>query len=206
MLACNAMVSKAMSPEERAKVFKALADPRRVEIVELLAQGSQCGTILAESLGISVALLCHHWEVLVDAGLLKKERQGQLRVCTLDAGRLRDAMNMGAITDQPQVPASTKADGAKNVRAKRAPKLATGRQAPRPPAKKPRQSARPTIANHLVTNARGALELACPNRPLTGRSQPSSAPRSPQSSRHCSCCARFFLFAALSLLSPPIPR
>ena len=56
MLVCDGMVSKPMSPEERAKVFKALADPRRVEIVELLAKGSQCGTLIAESLGISVAL------------------------------------------------------------------------------------------------------------------------------------------------------
>ena len=138
MLRCGVMVSKAMSPEERAKVFKALADPRRVEIVELLAQGSQCGTILAESLGISVALLCHHWEVLVDAGLLKKERQGQLRVCTLDAGRLREALNMGAISDRPQVPASPKAGGAKKVRVEHASKPVTGRQAPRPPANKPK--------------------------------------------------------------------
>src|SRR6185369_3655181 len=84
VLICNVMVSKPMSPEERARVFKALADPRRLEIVELLA----------EALGISVALLCHHWEVLVEAGILKKERQGQLRVCTLDAGRLREALNM----------------------------------------------------------------------------------------------------------------
>src|SRR3954468_8863000 len=107
------MVSKPMSSEERAKVFKALADPRRVEIVELLAQGSQCGTVLAESLGISVALLCHHWEVLVDAGILKKERVGQLRVCTLDSGRLREALSMGAAWEQPQVPQVAKATRAK---------------------------------------------------------------------------------------------
>src|SRR4051812_25675108 len=130
------MVSKPMSPEERAKVFKALADPRRVEIVELLAKGSQCGTLIAEALGISVALLCHHWEVLVDAGILKKERQGQLRVCTLDAERLRDAMSMGAAWDQSQVPSSPKASSSKTVRVQRAPSSATGQQALRPPAKK----------------------------------------------------------------------
>jgi len=84
-----------MSPEERSKVFKALSDPRRVEIVEQLAKGSQCGTALAESLGISVALLSHHWEVLVQAGVLKKERQGQRRVCSLECDRLREAMTMG---------------------------------------------------------------------------------------------------------------
>jgi ArsR family transcriptional regulator, arsenate/arsenite/antimonite-responsive transcriptional repressor len=137
------MVSKLMSPEERAKVFKALADPRRVEIVELLAQGSQCGTSLAESLGISVALLCHHWEVLVEAGILKKERQGQRRVCTLDAERLREAMNMGAAWDEPQVSAIAKANGVHVARAKRSPKSATGQQAPRPPAKKSKQPPQP---------------------------------------------------------------
>jgi DNA-binding transcriptional ArsR family regulator len=129
------MVSKPMSPEERARVFKALADPRRVEIVELLAKGSQCGTLIAEALGISVALLCHHWEVLVDAGLLRKERQGQLRVCTLDADRLREALNMGAALAEPQAPSPVRASRA-NARARRAPQSATGPQALRPPAKK----------------------------------------------------------------------
>ena len=142
MLSCNAMVSKAMSSEERAKVFKALADPHRVEIVELLARGAQCGTAIAESLGISVALLCHHWEVLVDAGLLKKERQGQLRICSLDAQRLRDAMSMGAITDQPQVPVAAKAKSAKKLGTRRAAKSATGLQVTRPPASKNQQSVR----------------------------------------------------------------
>jgi len=137
------MVSKPMSPEERAKVFKALADPRRVEIVELLAQGSRCGTSLAESLGVSVALLCHHWEVLVDAGILKKERQGQLRVCTLDAERLREAMNMGAALAQPQVPAKTKAGSGKPPRRRRASKSATGPEAPRPPAPKSKSAKQP---------------------------------------------------------------
>jgi ArsR family transcriptional regulator, arsenate/arsenite/antimonite-responsive transcriptional repressor len=109
------MVSKQMTPEERAKVFKALADPRRVEIVEQLAKGAQCGTVLAETLGISVQLLSHHWEVLVQAGILHKERQGQLRVCSLDCERLREAMTMGgawelslAIPEPPKAAAPKK--------------------------------------------------------------------------------------------------
>src|ERR1700709_1704696 len=87
VLRFRTMASKQMTPEERAKVFKALSDPRRVEIVEQLAKGAQCGTVLAETLGISVQLLSHHWEVLVQAGILHKERQGQLRVCSLDCER-----------------------------------------------------------------------------------------------------------------------
>jgi ArsR family transcriptional regulator, arsenate/arsenite/antimonite-responsive transcriptional repressor len=88
------MVSKQMTPERRAKVFKALSDPRRIEIVEQLARGALCGTALAAKLGISVALLSHHWTVLEQAGILRKVRQGQLRVCSLDAERLREALTM----------------------------------------------------------------------------------------------------------------
>ena len=137
MVACNAMVSKAMSPEERAKVFKALADR---SAWKWSTQGSQCGAILAESLGISVALLCHYWEVLLDPGLLEEQREGQLRVCTVDAERSRDAINMGAALAQAQVPVSAKASPAKKrPPLKRAPKLATVQQSPRPPAKKAKQ-------------------------------------------------------------------
>jgi len=81
-----------LTPEQRAKIFKALSDERRIDIVDALAKhGSQCGTQLAEELGISLALVCHHWEVLVEAGLVKKERQGQLRICTLNVERLAEA-------------------------------------------------------------------------------------------------------------------
>lgn len=131
-----------MSPEERAKVFKALADPRRLEIVELLAKGSQCGTLIAEALGISVALLCHHWEVLVDAGILKKERQGQLRVCSLDADRLREALNMGAALTAPQAPSPVRANSL-HAPARRASKSATASQLLDPPAKKKKTRPRP---------------------------------------------------------------
>lgn len=100
-----------LSADERAKVFKALSDPRRVEIVDQLAKGSLCGTELAEALGISTALLCHHWDVLVDAGILKKERQGQLRICTLDIARIREATGgwtPTAATDESTPKAATK--------------------------------------------------------------------------------------------------
>jgi ArsR family transcriptional regulator, arsenate/arsenite/antimonite-responsive transcriptional repressor len=103
----NVTHTRHLTAEERAKVFKALADPTRIDIVDLLAKGSQCGTTLADSLGISLALLCHHWEVLVDAGILKKERVGQLRVCTLDLDRVRQATGTwerGSLTAGPKRP------------------------------------------------------------------------------------------------------
>jgi ArsR family transcriptional regulator, arsenate/arsenite/antimonite-responsive transcriptional repressor len=81
-----------LGSEDRARIFKALADPHRVELIDTLARdGPQCGTELAERLGISIALLSHHWEVLCEAGLLEKTRVGQARYCSLDMKRLREA-------------------------------------------------------------------------------------------------------------------
>lgn len=86
------MASRRMTPDQRAKIFKALSDPRRVDMVDLLSKhGAMCGTELAEKLGISVALVSHHWEILIDAGIVLKHREGQHRFCSLDAARIRDA-------------------------------------------------------------------------------------------------------------------
>jgi DNA-binding transcriptional ArsR family regulator len=112
------MAKRRMSTEERATVFKALSDPLRVDIVDALAKsGPSCGTELSEKLGVSIALLCHHWDVLMDAGILKKERVGQLRICTLDQARLREATGGWASTAEPAVP--TRRAVAKRVTKKR---------------------------------------------------------------------------------------
>lgn len=91
------MGSARLTAEQRAKIFKALADPHRLEIIDALSvDGSMCGTELAQRLDVSIALLCHHWDVLVDAGLVRKQRIGQLRVCTLETEKLREATNAWA--------------------------------------------------------------------------------------------------------------
>jgi DNA-binding transcriptional ArsR family regulator len=62
----------------QAKVYAALADPVRLRLVhEVLAAGEATGTLLAEKLGISLALLCHHSKILVDAGVVDKRKEGQ---------------------------------------------------------------------------------------------------------------------------------
>ena len=87
-------------------MFKALSDPRRVEIIDRLASGrSMCGTDLAEALGISLALLSHHSEVLMEAGILRKKRVGKLRVCTLDLDRVDQATGGWVRVRTPRRPA-----------------------------------------------------------------------------------------------------
>lgn len=74
-------------------MFKALADPCRVRIVELLArQGELCGMELAEAAGVSEALLSHHRKVLESAGLITKRKVGQHSYCVLNRELLQEAM------------------------------------------------------------------------------------------------------------------
>lgn len=81
------------SPEQRARVFKALSDPCRVRIVEMLVrQGELCGTQLAEAMGVSVALLSHHGKVLEEAGLISKRKEGQHAYCVLNRELISEAM------------------------------------------------------------------------------------------------------------------
>lgn len=64
--------------QRRAKIFKSLCDPTRLQIVEALAQNQEItGKDLAEDLGITLALLCHHTSTLEEAGIVIKRKQGQ---------------------------------------------------------------------------------------------------------------------------------
>src|SRR5438105_66480 len=84
----------ALSIEERASVFKALGDPTRVRIVEFLRARDYeaTGTEVAEHADISLALLCHHARVLVDAGLVTKRKEGQTSYWTLNRQALGAAI------------------------------------------------------------------------------------------------------------------
>jgi ArsR family transcriptional regulator, arsenate/arsenite/antimonite-responsive transcriptional repressor len=77
-------LSDPASIARRAKVFKALSDPCRVRIVEMLMKKKEmCGMELAEALGVSVALLSHHGKVLEAAGIISKRKEGPHAFCFL---------------------------------------------------------------------------------------------------------------------------
>jgi ArsR family transcriptional regulator len=67
------------------RVAKALADPRRFEILEVIAVNHElsCGEIV-EQFTVSQATVSHHIKELVNAGLAESRREGQYcyyRVC-----------------------------------------------------------------------------------------------------------------------------
>ncbi|HEX8860564.1 MAG TPA: metalloregulator ArsR/SmtB family transcription factor [Actinomycetes bacterium] len=64
--------------EATARLFKALADPHRVRIVNLLATSAEpvCVCEFTEPLGLSQPTVSHHLKKLVQAGLLDREQRG----------------------------------------------------------------------------------------------------------------------------------
>ena len=61
---------------EYLRVFKALSDEKRVQILEKLCQGEQCACELLKGLEISQSTLSHHMKILCESGLVKGERDG----------------------------------------------------------------------------------------------------------------------------------
>jgi ArsR family transcriptional regulator len=64
--------------EATARVFKALADPHRVRIVNLLATSPEpvCVCEFTGPLGLSQPTVSHHLKKLLDAGLLERAQRG----------------------------------------------------------------------------------------------------------------------------------
>jgi len=64
--------------EATAAVFKALADPARVRLLNLLATAEEpiCVCQLTPAVGLAQPTVSHHLKKLVQAGLLQREQRG----------------------------------------------------------------------------------------------------------------------------------
>ena len=55
---------------DQAKILKALADPKRLRIIEMLSCGELCACRILEAFQITQPTLSHDMKVLIDAGLV----------------------------------------------------------------------------------------------------------------------------------------
>jgi ArsR family transcriptional regulator len=80
------------SAERIAALAKALSEPLRVEIVDLLSGAEQevCQCELIPRLGITQPLLSHHMGKLVDAGLVEVERRHRWAYYRINAAALAE--------------------------------------------------------------------------------------------------------------------
>lgn len=71
--------------DQLSRVFAALADPTRRDIVARLAVGDVTVTELAQPYDVSVQAVSKHIKVLADAGLVSQRKEAQRRPCHLEA-------------------------------------------------------------------------------------------------------------------------
>ena len=79
---CRPLAAPSLTDDEAestATLFKALGDPARVKIVNLLARSGEpvCACDFEAALGLSQPTVSHHLRKLTDAGLLQREQRGK---------------------------------------------------------------------------------------------------------------------------------
>jgi DNA-binding transcriptional ArsR family regulator len=73
------------------RVFQALADPGRRYMVERLSAGPASVSQLAEPLAMSLAAVLQHVQVLEASGLVRSQKIGRTRTCSINPGALSSA-------------------------------------------------------------------------------------------------------------------
>ena len=74
------------------KVFKALADPTRRRVLELLREQSLTAGALSEQFPVSKPTMSAHFSVLQEAGLVEAEKNGRVILYRLKLSVLEDAL------------------------------------------------------------------------------------------------------------------
>jgi DNA-binding transcriptional ArsR family regulator len=73
------------------RVFHALAEPMRRALVERLSAGPMSVSELAQPFEVTLAAVVQHLQVLEDSGIVRSEKVGRVRTCSLDPQGLRVA-------------------------------------------------------------------------------------------------------------------
>ena len=70
---------------EYTKVFKALGEPKRAMIVNMLSCGELCACKILEKFEMSQSTLSHHMKILCGCGLVRSREEGKWTYYSLDA-------------------------------------------------------------------------------------------------------------------------
>ena len=74
------------------ETLKALSDPTRREILQMLRGGSKSAGEICEHFSITAAAISRHLSVLKDAELIRDQREGKFIIYTLNTSVLEDIL------------------------------------------------------------------------------------------------------------------
>ena len=107
VVCCAPLAAPSMSAADAqatARLFKALGDPARVRIVNLLATSDEpvCVCELTPAVGLAQPTVSHHLKRLTDAGLLEREQRGKWAFFSINpeaASRLAGLVDLKEASD-----------------------------------------------------------------------------------------------------------
>ena len=70
--------------EDNSKILKALGDPNRLKILDLLSCGEKCACEILESFKFTQPTLSHHMKVLENYGLILVQKRGKWHYYSLN--------------------------------------------------------------------------------------------------------------------------
>jgi DNA-binding transcriptional ArsR family regulator len=86
------VLNNVLDPElDLDRVFRALADPGRRQMLERLSQGPASVSELGKPLAMSLAAVLQHVQILEGSGLVQSRKLGRTRTCSLNAEALHSA-------------------------------------------------------------------------------------------------------------------
>lgn len=84
-MTCHNSILKPMLNQIRIdQVFHALGDPTRRKLIEHLSAGPASASDLAKPLGITLAAVIQHLQVLERSGVVRTEKVGRVRTCRIE--------------------------------------------------------------------------------------------------------------------------
>ncbi len=96
--------------KDHARVFKALCDEKRLEILAMLRGGEKCACVLLAQMDISQSTLSYHMKILCESGIVENWQVGKWthyrisREGSRYAAELLGVLTAEAVLDSPSEP------------------------------------------------------------------------------------------------------
>lgn len=97
-----------MNNYSASEVCKALGDPNRLQIIQLLATGEKCACKLLEAFNITQPTLSHHMKILCDCNLVAFRKEGKWTHYSLNCTAFKEFKNFITSITCKQSKSSTK--------------------------------------------------------------------------------------------------
>lgn len=75
---------------DTSKILKALSDPKRLRIIDMLSCGELCACVILEAFNITQPTLSHDMKVLLDANLVKARKEWKSTYYSLNVSQLEN--------------------------------------------------------------------------------------------------------------------